>query len=231
MKVIVKIFKRFSKNARAKRAAIFKRLFQLNAETKILDLGSESGANIHAILQGTSVHAYNVYIADIDESLLKKGQNEFGFVPLLLGESERIPVDDLFFDIVYCSSVIEHVTLPKNQVWSCYSGNEFKEQARLRQREFADEIQRIGRQYFVQTPYKYFPIESHTWLPFVFLLPRSLLIPLLRFTNRFWVKKTSPDWNLLTIADMSDLFKRARIVEEKAFGITKSVMAIKSDSA
>lgn len=189
MKIIAKIVESFSKNARAKRAGIFKQSFRLNADTRILDLGSESGANIHAILQGTSIRPKNVYIADIDEKLLKKGQNEFGFFPLLLGESERIPVDDGFFDIVYCSSVIEHVTLPKNKIWTFYSGNEFKEQARLRQREFAVEIQRVGRQYFVQTPYKYFPIESHTWLPFVFLLPRSLLIPLLGFTNGFWVKK------------------------------------------
>jgi hypothetical protein len=46
-------------------------------------------------------------------------------------------------------------------------------------------------------------------------------------TNRVWIKKTSPDWNLLSAADMQRLFPEAEIVRERFLGLTKSVMAIK----
>lgn len=229
MNLIVKLNNIFSKKARAKRASIFRSAFCIDNNTKILDLGSNTGSNIHMVLQGTPAKPENTYIADIKQEHLNQGKNTFGYVPVLISESEKLPFDDNFFDIVYCSSVIEHVTVPKEQVWSLYSSKAFKKKSLIRQKEFASEIQRLGKQYFVQTPYKHFPIESHSWLPFVSWLPRGLLIPVLKFTNLFWVKKTSPDWYLLNKDKMSSLFENAQIVDEKSFGLTKSIMAIKSN--
>ena len=84
-----------------------------------------------------------------------------------------------------------------------------------RQKEFAYEIRRLGKQYFVQIQYRHFPIEGYSWLPFVAWLPRRLLIPILRLSNLFWVKKTSPDWNSLNKTDMRELFTGAEIIDEK----------------
>lgn len=228
MNPITKVVTAFSKRARENRSAIFRGAFSIDGDTKILDLGSAAGSNIHLILQGSGVNPKNVYIADINSRAVIEGSKRFGFNPVVIRESESLPFSDGFFDIVYCSSVIEHVTIPKERVWKLYSGVRFREQSRKRQEEFANEIQRLGLQYFVQTPYKHFPIESHTWLPFVAWLPRWLLVPVLRVTNVFWVKKTSPDWCLLDIKEMSQLFDDGQIVEEKVFGFTKSIMAIKT---
>jgi len=228
MNPISKFVNSFSRKAREKRASIFRKNFLLDKNTKILDLGSETGANIHTVLQGTPVKAENVYIADIDSLLIEKGAKVYGFVPVLIDESEQLSFDDGFFDIVYCSSVIEHVTVPKDKVWSMYSGKTFKEDSFKRQKIFANEIQRLGKQYFVQTPYKHFLIESHSWLPFIAWLPRRILIPVLKITNKFWVKRTKPDWHLLNKIEMSNLFDDAKIVSEKSMGLTKSIMAIKS---
>ncbi len=228
MNLIKKLVRDFSKKARAKRAFIFRNSFLIDENTKILDLGSETGSNIHAVLQGTPYQPKNVYIADIDSSLIEKGASRYGFVPVLISESEQLPFDDGFFDIVYCSSVIEHVTVPKEQVWALYSGKEFKVKSLNRQKKFANEIQRLGKQYFVQTPYKHFPVESHSWLPFMAWLPRRMLIPTLKITNAFWLKKTSPDWYLLSRSELSSLFQNANIISEKSFNLTKSIMAIKN---
>ncbi len=228
MNPIIKAVKAYSKRAREKRASIFRGSFFLNEETKILDLGSETGSNIHALLQGTCVKPQNVYIADINAALIEKGRDTFGFVPVLISEDGRIPFDKDYFDIVYCSSVIEHVTVSKEQIWSMSDEKLFKHESLMHQREFAREIQRVGKQYFVQTPYKHFPIESHSWLPFIAWLPRKLLIPLLSFTNSFWVKQTRPDWYLLNSAEMTGLFEDAKILTEKSLGLTKSMMAVKS---
>ena len=180
------------------------------------------------VLQDTPVKPENVYIADIQSTLIEKGKETYGFVPVHIDESEELPFPDGFFDIVFCSSVIEHVTVPKAQVWCMHSGAEFKRESLKRQKDFAREIQRLGKQYFVQTPYKHFPIESHSRLPFIAWMPRRMLIPLLRFTNSFWVKKTTPDWYLLNIEEMSYLFDDAIIEKEKYLGLTKSIMAIKT---
>ena len=223
--------RQFSRRSRERRAAIFRNLFPLDRDTKILDLGSETGANIKAVLAGTPVRPRNVHIADIDAHAVTQGAREFGFTPVVIGEAEALPFPDGFFDIVYCSSVIEHVTVPKTIIWDLRSGREFRAASRERQKAFANEIKRLGKRYFVQTPNRHFPIESHTWLPFVGWLPRRLLIPTLRLSNLFWVKTANPDFHLLDRKEMSRLFEGARIVEERAFGLTKSLIAVNTGCA
>jgi SAM-dependent methyltransferase len=193
-----------------------------------LDIGSESGENINLVLAGANVSPENVYIADIDPEALKSGQNKFGFQSVLLDETGGLPFADKFFDIVYCSSVIEHVTVPKEEIWKLKSESEFQKRALESQSKFADEIRRVGRQFFVQTPARNFPVESHTWLPLFSFLPRPLQIKTMQATNKFWIKGALPDFNLLTEKEMAKFFPEAEIVFERKFGFVKSIMAIKS---
>ena len=229
--LISKMFQRFSSRARQKRALLFRGAFGLGADTRILDLGSEWGSNIHAVLDGTPVKPENTFIADINADVLERGQRNFGFVPVLVGQSGRLPFPDGYFDIVYCSSVIEHVTVPKEEVWALRSGREFRERSLAHQREFAREIQRVGRQFFVQTPYRWFLVESHSWLPFVSWLPRRAQLPILKFTRKFWPKRTNPDWYLLDRRELESMFEGAEIRAEKWCGLTKSIMAVKSETS
>ncbi len=221
----------FRERARRARGEIFRRRFSLTPETVILDLGSGTGAHIASVLAGTPVSSSNVYIADIARSQLREGESRFGFKPVELLEVDHLPFSDGFFDIVFCSSVIEHVTIPKAEIWNLRSGSEFARRAVRRQEEFAAEIRRVGRGYFVQTPNKWFPIESHTWLPFVGYLPRRLQLPLLRATNRLWIQGTAPDWHLLDATDMARLFPDAELEVERFMGLPKSIMAIKEVDA
>jgi len=80
----------------------------------------------------------------------------------------------------------------------------------------------------VQTPDKWFPVESHTWLPVVIVaLPRGLQLRLVGWLNRWWIKPTQVDWNLLTASDMARLFPEAEIVRERTLGLSKSLIAVK----
>ena len=225
---LVQIVRTLSDNARRRRSVRFRSSFVLDQKTRILDIGSEDGSAIAAVLAGTSVHPGNVYIADIDKALVSEGHDRYGFTPIVIEEAAKLPFEDAYFDIVYCSSVIEHVTVPKASVWELLNGDQFARQAWQRQTEFANEIRRIGRGYFVQTPNKWFIVESHSWLPFVGWLPRTVLVPLLALTNRIWIKRTAPDWYLLTRSKMRKLFPEATLARESFFGMTKSLMAIKS---
>lgn len=228
MNALSQVFLRASQHARSRRAATFRSYFGwIGPQTRVLDLGSEDGRNIHNVLAGLNVTPANVHIADIDAAAVQRGHERFGYTPVALSESQSLPFEDRAFDLVYCSSVIEHVTVPKSQVWSLRSGREFRQRAWERQQQFASEIRRIARSYFVQTPNVGFPIESHTWLPFIGYLPRRLQVPTLAVTNRFWVKRTAPDWNLLSRAEMQALFPDAEIVNETVLGLVKSFMAIR----
>lgn len=216
-----------SRKIRLKRAEMFRRNFNFDETTKILDIGSESGENIHLVLNGTNVLPQNVFIADIDGEAINRGNEKFGFQPVLLYELDKLPFANEFFDIVYCSSVIEHVTVPKEKVWEIVSEKEFRETAWEKQKMLAEEINRVGRQFFVQTPARSFPVESHIWLPFFGFLSRPIQIKIMLLTNKFWIKEAIPDFNLLNEKQMAELFPGAEIVFEKKFGLVKSIMAIK----
>jgi len=57
------------------------------------------------------------------------------------------------FDIVYSNSVIEHLFSSDNQ------------------KLMANEVRRVGKNYFIQTPNYFFPIEAHWKFPFFQHLP------------------------------------------------------------
>jgi SAM-dependent methyltransferase len=215
-----------SRRARQKRGAIFRRRFKLDETTRILDIGSENGENINLVLTGTSVSPENVFIADIQIEALKCGRERFGYQTVLLDESGRLPFTDSEFDVVYCSSVIEHVTVPKNEIWEIINENEFRRAAWANQKKFAGEVRRVGKAFFVQTPNRGFLIESHSWLPLAGFLPRALLLKVLKVSNQFWIKGAPPDFNLLDARQMAELFPEAEIVLEKKFGLVKSIIAI-----
>lgn len=212
--------------ARQRRGELFRATFPLNENTRILDLGCGDGENIAGVIKGTPVRPANVYAADIGHDLERVAE-KYGFIAVPIPEGGRLPFRDEFFDVVFCSSVIEHVTLSKADVWKVWSGHAFRQKASQRQMLFADEVRRLGKGYFVQTPNKWFPIESHTWLPFTNFLPRPMLIPVLSFTNRVWVKKTTPDWRLLTARQMARLFPDAEILFERWLGLRKSILAVR----
>jgi SAM-dependent methyltransferase len=218
-----------SARARSRRAEYFRSQFHIDRTTRILDIGSEDGSNINKVLAGSEYTPSNVVIVDLYRAGLKEGHDRYGYLGVGIGETGFLPFSDRSFDIVYCSSVIEHVTVPRAKLWQYRSGRRFWNEAWEHQKAFANEIRRVGRQYFVQTPNLGFPIESHTWLPAVGYLPRRLLLPVLSITNKVWVRASEPDFNLLNAGHMKELFPDAAIKREKIAGLTKSLMAIRSD--
>lgn len=224
--MIKKIAKLFSQWSRNKRAKMFWEQMRPTKESKILDLGSEDGSHIANLIP----YRDNVMLADISEELLEAAHQKYGFNITLLNESGELPFEDNQFDIVYCNSVIEHVGPIKVSCWDIKDGKRFNELSFERQQDFADEIKRVGKSYFVQTPNKYFIMESHTWVPIIQHLPRKLLVKTIVWLNKWWVKKTSPDWSLLGVKQFRTLFPDAFMLKEKVCGLTKSIIAVKQMS-
>jgi SAM-dependent methyltransferase len=87
--------------------------------------------------------------------------------------ADGLPFDDGQFDLVYCSSVIEHVPPERRQA-------------------FAAELRRVGRGFYVQTPAFSFPIEPHALLPFAHWLPVALRRP-------YWRLGAAGDWEEISL--------------------------------
>ena len=139
---------------------------------------------------------------------------------LVFADGTRLPFGDASFDIAFSNSVIEHV------------GD------REKQRKFAEEIRRVGRAYWVQTPNRWFPVEQHLLTPVVHWLPKSLQRALVPRANvwkfvakptpgqeRFYYEHFLNDIRLLSAGELRRLFPGARIVRERFGGVTKSLVA------
>ncbi|WP_245286911.1 class I SAM-dependent methyltransferase [Bradyrhizobium sp. Tv2a-2] len=223
---LVTIAMRYSASARAKRVESLSKHVKLEPDNLVLDLGGGTGDHFHSIFPDHR----KVVIADILEDDLRQARERHGYETVQLVDGiGTLPFPDQNFDFVFCSSVLEHVTGPKDAVEWTRSGPYFETTGRQHQWAFANEIRRIAKRYYVQTPYRYFILESHSWLPgLIVFLPRPALVALLRLTNTFWPKQTSPDWRLLTIGEFSAMFPEAKIEREKSLGFVKSLMAIKA---
>jgi SAM-dependent methyltransferase len=101
--------------------------------------------------------------------------------------AQGLPFADREFDLVYCSSVVEHVPPARRPA-------------------FAAELQRVGRGWFVQTPAYSFPIEPHSLLPGAHWLPVSARRP-------YWRLGAAAGWeeiSLLRRREVEALFGPAR---------------------
>jgi len=220
-----KIFKKYSQKFKENRKNLFYKHLTVSSEDRILDFGGYDGSWLAFLV---SFKSEELYVADIAEHALETAKNKYGFKTILLDESGKIPFEDNYFDVIFCNSVIEHVTVDKDEIYTIKSNKEFREKSFARQKFLADEIRRASKKYFVQTPYKHFIIESHTWFPSFFIyFPRTFQIGLIKFLSKYWVKSSTPDVNLLTVEDMKILFPDAEIIQEKSLLMTKSLIAIK----
>lgn len=134
----------------------------------------------------------------------------------LIGDATSMgEFEDKKFDLVFSNSVIEHVYTYENQM------------------KMANEIQRVGKRYFVQTPNKYFPIEAHYAIPFAQYMSNGLLFFLLTKTRLSRMNRWDPrdaqqyleEIRLLDEKEMKTLFPDSSILKERTAGMTKSLTA------
>jgi hypothetical protein len=226
MRIIQRLFNKYHEKWAIEKFNIFLEYITLKKGETILDLGGGNGSYMDRF--GSALNNYSVVVADICEEDLKIAREKGYNIICLDSANNKLPFKDKQINCIFCNSVIEHVTIPKDQLWSKESNsNEFARISIAIQKKFATEIIRCSKKYYVQTPHKYFPIESHSWFPFLGYMGRRTQLRLLKLINKFWIKKTQPDWNLLTEIDMQVLFPDAEIFVNKKFGFKKEIIAIK----
>jgi Methyltransferase domain len=140
----------------------------------------------------------------------------FSFV---VGDGTALQYDDQEFDILFSNSTIEHVgTLAK-------------------QKDFANEVCRVGKRIWIQTPAKEFFFEPHYITPFIHWLPKEFQKKLLRNfsvwglitrADRAYIDNIVEQNRLLSLPEVEELFPDCTIIKEKFLFMTKAYLIIKA---
>lgn len=140
--------------------------------------------------------------------------DNFRFTSVVGDACDLSGYEDNSFDIVYSNSVIEHLFTSENQ------------------KKMAQEVRRVGRNYYIQTPNYYFPIEPHWLFPGFQFLPYGLRVELTKNYDLGHFKKTGNrsaaihrvnEVKLLTPSQMKKLFPEGKMYREIFMGLTKSI--------
>jgi predicted SAM-dependent methyltransferase len=190
---------------RPRRMEMFVRLLGITPSTTVLDVGGSAFNWKFCPVQP------RITILNLDRHIHVNG---FQFI---CGDATNMPFSDHQFDVIFSNSVIEHLSNTDKQ------------------KQFAEEVARVGRHYFVQTPDYWFPVEPHYLTPFVQFVPHDYKPWVHRWlTLRGWMdrpaKDTCMEWTdeirLLRAWEMRALFPEASIVRERVCGFSKSLIAV-----
>lgn len=188
---------------------LFFRNFSKTEPVRILDLGGTE----HFWSSSSLIDLPNVEITILNLSLPAHVSERFKAV---VGDGTSMPeFGDNSFDLIFSNSVIEHLYTWENQ------------------QKMANEIQRVGKKHFIQTPNKHFPIEAHYAIPFSQYVPKSWVYFFLTKTKVSRLHKWEPkharqyldEIRLLTLKEMKSLFPESSIYKEIWLGMTKSICA------
>jgi len=174
----------------------------------VLDIGGDARAWRTSGLRPAHVTLLNLTDQDIAEP----------WMTAVVGDAceplDKIPSADL----VYSNSVIEHVG------------------GHWRRERFASNVRSAAPHYWVQTPYRYFPIEPHFLFPGLQHLPKFLQSaaivrwPLGNYRPVRDVRlatRSAMNIELLSITELSYYFFDGRIQKEIFLGVPKSIIAVR----
>ena len=197
---------------RARRWLWFADKFPDLRDMSVLDLGGRIDTWARAPFHPKHVHIVNLEGETIGDA---GGVPEWGEVSR--GDACDLPeeIRARRYDVVFSNSVIEHV-----------GGHE----RRLR---FAEAVRTLGTGYWVQTPYRYFPIEPHWIAPGMQHMPNRVKQTL----ARRWPLSHTPAKDMQTALEnvlwtelidktqMRHYFPDGKFHNESILGITKSLIA------
>lgn len=135
----------------------------------------------------------------------------------LIGDATDLRfIKDQQYDIVFSNSVIEHLYTWENQ------------------QKMANEVLRVGKYHFIQTPNYWFPIEPHWVFPFFQFLPKKTRYWLTAHFSFGHIAKTKnkekaiaqvDEVVLLSKKELTRLFPQSSIFAEQFIGLNKSFIA------
>ncbi|MFD7077406.1 hypothetical protein ACFV9G_24570 [Nocardioides sp. NPDC059952] len=200
---------------RLRRWERFTSLFPDIADMKVLDVGGTTESWLRAPVRPAHVVVLN---------LTEPGDGEDGWLTPVAGDAcdARSALEHagapVAYDLVFSNSLLEHV-----------GGH--AQRSRL-----AEQIRQAAPRHWVQTPYRYFPIEPHWLFPGMQFLPMALRA---RVAERWPLVHTLPASRAEAMADvqwtelvgrteMRSYFPDSEVLSERLLGLTKSMIAVRT---
>lgn len=198
--------------SRARRWEWLVRTFPDLEEMSVIDLGGDPDEWLQSPKRPKTVHVLN--IEPLERDVPDWMQFDFGDACAL---PERIA--SRRYDLVYSNSVLEHV-----------GGHE-------RRMRFAESVHALAPRHWVQTPYRYFPVEPHWIAPGMQFLPTRVQASMACWWPLSYVKSADIrealggvlSTELVDRTQMRYYFPHSAVRAERLLGLTKSLVAIKTD--
>jgi hypothetical protein len=198
--------------ARMRRWEMFSNAFPTIEKLRVLDVGGTVEAWRRAPVKPRHVTVLNLY---------EPGESDDNSITPVTGDACNA-ADELAranvetnFDLVFSNSLIEHV-----------GGHAARSQ-------LAGQVHRLAEHHWVQTPYRYFPLEPHWLFPGMQFMPTAARVqiarywPLLRAANAENAIHMVLWTELIGVTEMRDYFPNSTILHERVLGMTKSLIAVK----
>src|SRR5882757_5560934 len=197
---------------RAARWERFRRLFPNIGDMSVVDLGGTADMWLRAPLRARHVHLINLepHPAGLPDWITAENADVTDAeVAAKLGRH----------DLVFSNSTIEHV--------GGYS----------QRRRFVAAVEQLAPLHWIQTPYRYFPVEPHFVAPGFQFLPLAARARLVRRWPLTHSRPGTPqegmdaviNIELLTRAEMRYLFPGSLLLAERVLGLTKSLIAVRTE--
>lgn len=180
----------------------------------VIDLGGTVESWLRAPIRPASVHIVNLegIPSDLPDWVRADHADACDLPPAILAGS---------YDLVMSNSVIEHVG------------------GHARRQLFADTVHRLADRHWVQTPYRYFPIEPHWVCPGFQFLPLAARAsvamhwPLVHTkpADREKALRDALSVELASRTEMKFYFPHSEIRSERVAGLTKSLIAVKGGAS
>ena len=204
--------------ARARRWELLGELFPELPSYRVLDLGGTADSWLRTPLQPKSVTVLNLHDGEL--TVGRVGERLPDWITLAAGDACEPPAEILAadYDLAFSNSLIEHVG------------------GALRRALLARVVRQAAPRHWVQTPYRYFPVEPHYLFPGFQFLPVAARARLARSWPLIHTRAT--DWRggvgvaleveLLSATEMRYLFPDADLHLERLAGLPKSLIAVRT---
>lgn len=200
---------RVSFRARRQMFKLFMEVMRPGPEQWVLDVGVTPDQSLPEsnFFEQLYPHKSRLVAAGIEDASFL--QHKYPGLRVVRCSGLQLPFADKAFDIVFCAAVLEHVGARENQ------------------KALVHELLRVAQRFFITTPNRQFPLEFHTFLPFLHWCPQPVHQAMLRRLGLdFWAQ--TENLNLLSPHSLRELFPPARewrLCKSRLLGMPSNLIA------
>ena len=208
-----RLLKALSHKSRTKKFELLLSLFRPRPGDRVLDIGASGEVFLRYTLEDIFPYPERIVAGGYELREILSARHYYPQPRYLLFDGCALPFPDRSFDLVFSNAVIEHILGEGKQV------------------QFAREIMRVGKSWFVTTPNFWYPFETHYHLPFIHFLPRPLQREYNRLCGTHIPKGTVQELALLSARQLRALFPTSQIAKVRVTFWPETLVAYYIDSA